>query len=105
MKHESLSNSGMTEQYIINSMNKLISVLKDPLKLTPVSQIADIADKFTRNEIASPNEMRAAIGWTPSQDPAADELRNRNINQANAELDPGMYEEEYPEEEAYDEEY
>ena len=98
----------MTRKFLTptaRTQGQAVRFFKDPLKLTPVSQIADIADKFTRNEIASPNEMRAAIGWTPSQDPAADELRNRNINQANAELDPGMYEEEYPEEEAYDEEY
>lgn len=98
----------MTRKFLTptaRTQGQAVRFFKDPLKLTPVSQIADIADKFTRNEIASPNEMRAAIGWTPSQDPAADELRNRNINQANAELDPRMYEEEYPEEEAYDEEY
>ena len=54
----------------------------DPFKLVPVSQMADIADKFTRNEILAPNEVRGIIGYRPSDDPAADELRNRNISQA-----------------------
>ena len=75
----------MTRKFLTSTartQGQAVRFFKDPLKLTPVSQIADIADKFTRNEIASPNEMRAAIGWTPSQDPAADELRNRNISQA-----------------------
>jgi hypothetical protein len=53
---------------------------KDPFKLVPVEQIAEIADKFTRNEIASTNEMRSVIGWKPVDDPRADELRNKNLN-------------------------
>lgn len=55
---------------------------KDPFKLVPVSQIADIADKFTRNEILSSNELRAIIGRKPSKDPKADQLVNANLNQA-----------------------
>lgn len=55
---------------------------RDPFKLVPVSQIAEIADKFTRNEIASTNEIRSVIGWKPSEDPRADELRNKNLNQS-----------------------
>lgn len=54
---------------------------RDPFKLVPVGQIAEIADKFTRNEIASTNEMRAVIGWKPSKDPRADELRNKNLSE------------------------
>lgn len=54
---------------------------RDPFKLVPVSEIAEIADKFTRNEIATSNEMRQAIGWKPSQDPRADELRNKNLSE------------------------
>ena len=46
----------------------------------PVEQVAEIADKFTRNEIASTNEMRSVIGWKPVDDPRADELRNKNLN-------------------------
>lgn len=56
-----------------------IEVFRDPFKLVPVSEIAEIADKFTRNEIAASNEMRQVIGWKPSDDPRADELRNRNL--------------------------
>lgn len=51
----------------------------DPFALVPISQIADIADKLTRNEVLSPNELRSIIGFKPVQDPAADELRNRNL--------------------------
>lgn len=53
----------------------------DPFKLVPISNIADIADKFTRNEILSSNEVRAIIGFKPVDDERADELRNKNINQ------------------------
>lgn len=57
-----------------------IMYFKDPFKNTPVDKIAELADKFTRNEIASSNEMRSTIGWRPVNDPRADELRNKNIN-------------------------
>lgn len=53
---------------------------RDPFKLIPVGNLADLADKLTRNEIVSPNEMRQKIGFRPSNDPKANELRNRNIN-------------------------
>jgi len=56
-----------------------IVFFKDPFKLTPVSQLAEIADKLTRNEILSSNEVRQVIGFKPSDDPAADELRNSNM--------------------------
>ena len=59
-----------------------IKYFRDPFKLVPVSQLADIADKFTRNEIATSNELRSEIGWKPSKDPGADELRNKNLNEA-----------------------
>ena len=52
---------------------------KDPFRLVPVNQIAEIADKFTRNEILSSNEIRSLVGFKPSEDPAADELRNSNM--------------------------
>lgn len=64
------------------SQRQDIVYYRDPFKLVPVSQIAEISDKFTRNEIASTNEMRAVIGWRPSDDPRADELRNKNLNQS-----------------------
>lgn len=54
----------------------------EPFRITPVSQIAEIADKFTRNEILTSNEIRQVIGIKPSDDPKADELRNSNLNQA-----------------------
>lgn len=57
-----------------------IMYFRDPFKSTPVNQIAELADKFTRNEIASSNEMRSVIGWRPVDDPRADELRNKNLN-------------------------
>lgn len=58
-----------------------VMFFRDPFKLVPAQQIAEIADKMTRNEILSPNEIRAIIGYKPSGDPKSDELRNRNLNQ------------------------
>ena len=66
------------------TQNQAISFFRDPFKLAPVSQIAEIADKFTRNEIMTKNEFRSIIGMRPSDDPRADELRNSNINQSEA---------------------
>lgn len=63
------------------SQGQTVMFFRDSFKLVPVGDIAEIADKFTRNEILSPNEVRAIIGYKPSNDPAADELRNRNLNQ------------------------
>lgn len=62
--------------------SQLQSILffRDPFKLVPISNISEIADKFTRNEIMSANEVRQTIGMRPSSDPKADELRNRNLN-------------------------
>ena len=57
-----------------------IMYFRDPFKLVPVSELADIADKFTRNEVLSSNEIRGIIGYKPSDDPKADELRNKNLN-------------------------
>ena len=57
-----------------------IMYFKDPFKSTPVDKIAELTDKFTRNEVASSNEMRSVIGWRPVDDPRADELRNKNLN-------------------------
>ena len=58
-----------------------IAFFKDPFSLVPVSEISDIADKFTRNEIMTSNEIRQIVGMKPSDDPGADELRNKNLNQ------------------------
>lgn len=65
------------------SQNKSIKFFRDPFKLVPVADLAEISDKFTRNEIATSNEMRQVIGWKPSDDPKADELRNSNLSQPN----------------------
>lgn len=63
------------------TQNQSIMFFRDPFKLVPIDKIADIADKFTRNEILSANEMRGIVGFKPVQDPRADELRNSNLNQ------------------------
>ncbi|MPM13111.1 hypothetical protein SDC9_59466 [bioreactor metagenome] len=63
------------------TQKQAIRFFRDPFKLMPVSEIANIADKFSRNEIMSSNEFRGKIGMTPSSDPKADELRNKNISQ------------------------
>ena len=63
------------------TQGQTIMFFRDPFKLVPVSNIADIADKFTRNEILSSNEIRQIIGMRPSDDPKADMLRNSNITQ------------------------
>ena len=57
-----------------------IVYFRDPFKLVPVNDLAEIADKLTRNEIATSNEIRQIMGWKPSDDPDADELRNKNLN-------------------------
>lgn len=62
------------------SQRQAIVYFRDPFKLVPVTKLADIADKFTRNEIMSSNEMRQIISMKPVSDPQADELRNKNIN-------------------------
>lgn len=62
------------------TQGQTIMFFREPFKLVPVNNIADIADKFTRNEILSSNEVRQIIGFKPSADPKADELRNSNIN-------------------------
>ena len=65
------------------SQKQSIMFFRDPFKLIPVSELAELADKLTRNEIASSNEMRQAIGMVPSKDSSADELRNKNLSQPN----------------------
>lgn len=69
------------------SQNQTITFFRDPFKLVPVNQIADIADKFTRNEIMTSNEMRQVIGMKPSGDPKADQLRNSNLNHPDEQQD------------------
>lgn len=62
------------------SQNQSIMYFKDAFKLVPAKDMADIVDKFTRNEVLSSNEVRAIFGYKPSSNPSADELRNKNIN-------------------------
>lgn len=81
-----------------------IKYFRDPLKLVPAGQLADIADKLTRNEIASSNELRAEMGWKPAKDPRADELRNKNLNEAKQESDPVNLKEEVEDEKSNKEE-
>lgn len=79
------------------TQGQAIRYFRDAFKLTPVSTLAELSDKLTRNEIASSNEIRAIIGWKPSDDPKADELINSNLNQsaeAASEEEPTLDEEE-----------
>lgn len=73
MKRKFLTKTARTQK-------QTIAFFRDPFKLVPIANIADIADKFTRNEILSSNEIRQIIGMRPSDDPKADELRNSNLN-------------------------
>lgn len=81
------------------SQKQSIVFFKDPFKLVPVTEIASIADTFTRNEIMTSNEVRQIIGMKPSADPTADELRNKNLS-----VPADQQEEEYEEQIPYDEE-
>mgnify|MGYP004510095233 FL=1 len=67
------------------SQHQSICAFRDPFRLVPVNDIAEIADKLTRNEILTSNEVRQKIGMKPSDDPKADMLINSNINQSNEE--------------------
>ena len=69
------------------SQRQTIMYFRDPFKLTPVLDLAEIADKFTRNEIMTSNEIRQIVGMKPADDPSADELRNKNLNQSNETID------------------
>ena len=84
------------------SQQQSILYFRDPFKLVPVNDIAEIADKFTRNEIMTSNEIRQIVGMKPSDDPKADELRNSNISQSKEE-DPMMDDPYGDETEDYDE--
>ena len=77
---ESMRRSFLTKT--ARTQGQSILYFRDPFKLVPISNIAEIADKFTRNEIMSSNEIRQAIGYRPAKDPKADELRNSNMPQS-----------------------
>lgn len=69
------------------SQGQSIEYFRDPFRLVPVNNIAEIADKFTRNEIMTSNEIRQIVGMKPADDPKADELRNSNISQSKQEAE------------------
>lgn len=78
----------MTRKFLTKtarSQAQTIMFFRDPLRLVPVNNIAEIADKFTRNEILTSNEIRGVIGFKPSDDPKADKLINSNLNQPDGE--------------------
>lgn len=81
----------MTRKFLTKtarSQKQSVIYLREPFKLVPVNDIANIADKFTRNEILSSNEIRSVVGFRPVEDPRADELRNKNLNQAKDGAEP-----------------
>lgn len=80
MKRKFLTNTARTQ-------GQSIMYFRDPFKLAPISQTAELGDKLTRNEILTSNEFRAIIGFRPSKDPKADELRNSNIAASKQELE------------------
>lgn len=69
------------------SQKQSIMFFRDPFKLVPVADLAEIADKFTRNEIMTSNEIRQIVGMKPSDDPKADELRNKNLSEPSNSVD------------------
>lgn len=84
---EAMKSSFLTKT--ARSQKQSIKYFRDPFKFVPMQVLADIADKFTRNEIASANDIRQAIGWRPSKDPKANELRNSNMPQPPPSVDAG----------------
>ena len=78
------------------SQKQSIQFFQDPFELVPMEKMAEIADKFTRNEIVSSNEIRQFIGMKPSMDPKADELRNSNMPVADTGPAPPLSEAEDP---------
>lgn len=101
MKRKFLTKTARTQK-------QSILFFRNPFKLAPVDKIAEMADKFTRNEIMSSNEFRQVIGLKPSNDPRADELRNKNLNKSDEEIamdqefQNGVNPKQIPEEEVYE---
>ena len=98
----------MKRKFLTNtarSQRQSIKFFRAPFKLVPVNDIAEIADKFTRNEIMTSNELRQVVGMKPSSDPKADRLINSNLNQPDEVLNPSQQtdEENYDEEEIQNE--
>lgn len=78
------------------SQKQSIMFFSDPLRLVPVSQMAELSDKLTRNEIVTSNEIRQSMGMKPSKDPKADELRNSNLNHPDEKIKMSQPKEEDP---------
>lgn len=79
----------MTRKWLTSTaitQNQCITFIANPFKLTPTANIADIADKFTRAQVLSSNEVRSIIGYKPVDDNRADELRNPNLNKSDEEI-------------------
>ena len=95
MKRKFLSKNARTR-------GQSVMYFSNPFGIVPVTQIAEIADKFTRNEIMSSNEFRAVIGYKPVKDPRADELRNKNLNASNDQLQSPITTEQIEEDQTVD---
>jgi hypothetical protein len=80
MKRKFLTKTARTQK-------QSIVFFRNPFSLVSVNDIAEMADKFTRNEIMSSNELRSVIGLKPVDDVRADELRNKNINQSDQQME------------------
>lgn len=79
----------MTRKFLTQTartQGQIIKFIRDPFRLVPVNEMAEIADKFTRNEILSSNEVRAIVGYKPVSDERANELRNRNLNASDEQI-------------------
>lgn len=94
MKRKFLTKTARTQM-------QTITFFRDPFKLVPINNIADIADKFTRNEVLTSNEIRQIIGMKPSDDPKADELRNSNLNHPDEEAQSQTENDEEAEEKSF----
>ena len=98
MKRKFLTKTARTQK-------QSILFFRDPFKLVPVEKLSDVADKFTRNEILSSNEIRSIVGRKPSDDPRADMLINSNLNHGTNEVpQPGIDESDHNEYDNYNNE-
>lgn len=96
MRRKFLSKTARTQGQSIVSF-------RDPFKLVPIDSIANVADTFTRNEIMTSNELRQIVGMKPADDPKADELKNSNLSESNAEIEVENMNNGMPEEEIQNE--
>jgi hypothetical protein len=96
MRRKFLSKTARTQGQSIVSF-------RDPFKLVPIDSIANVADTFTRNEIMTSNELRQIVGMKPADDPKADELKNSNLSESNADIEVENMNNEMPEEEIQNE--